>query len=128
MCPRAQVAENACVTSVLIIDDHSGFRKRARRLLEAEGFRVVGEAADGATGVEAARRLAPDLVLLDLKLPDTSGFAVSAELTGGAHGPAVVITSTHDSEDYGPLARRNGARGFVSKDELSGAALHALLA
>jgi DNA-binding NarL/FixJ family response regulator len=114
--------------TVLIVDDHSAFRSRARRLLEAEGYRVVGEVADGAAAVEAAQRLAPDLVLLDLQLPDASGFAVAAEITGAGSAPAVVITSTRDAADFGELAERNGARGFLSKSELSGAALQALLA
>ena len=105
--------------TVLIVDDHSAFRARARRLLEAEGYRVVGEAADGAEGVAAALRLAPDLVLLDLQLPDASGFAIAAEITGADSPPAVVITSTRDAADFGELAERNGARGFVSKSELT---------
>jgi DNA-binding NarL/FixJ family response regulator len=115
-------------TTVLIVDDHSGFRARARRLLESAGYEVVGEAADGASGVEAARRLAPDVVLLDLQLPDTTGFAVAAEITGAEPAPAVVITSTRDAADFAELALRNGARGFLSKAELSGRGLRALLA
>ena len=92
-------------TTVLIVDDHSAFRSRARRMLEADGFEVVGEAADGASGVDAARRLEPDIVLLDLQLPDTTGFAVAEEIAGEA---AVVITSTRDSADFDALARRSG--------------------
>jgi len=115
-------------TTVLIVDDHGKFRARARRLLESEGYELVGEAADGAAAVEAAQRLAPDLVLLDLQLPDTSGFAVAAELTGADPAPVVVITSTRDAADFEELAVRNGARGFLSKAELSGAGLEALLA
>jgi len=103
-------------TTVLIVDDHTAFRSRARRMLEAEGFEVVGEAGDGASGVAAARRLTPDVVLLDLQLPDTTGFAVAQEIAGDF---AVVITSTHDDEDIGAMARRSGACGFVSKSELS---------
>ena len=114
--------------SVLIVDDHSGFRRRARRLLEAEGYAVVGEAEDGAHGVAAARELAPDLVLLDVNLPDTDGFAVAAALTGEPEGPAVVITSTRDADDVAARVRACGARGFVPKGELSGAALDAVLA
>ena len=114
--------------SVLIVDDHGGFRRRARRLLEAEGFAVVGEAEDGARGVTAARDLAPDLVLLDVNLPDTDGFAVAEELTGADAAPAVVITSTRDAADVADRVRACGARGFVPKDELSGAALDAVLA
>ena len=112
--------------SVLIVDDHSGFRARARRLLEAEGYAVIGEAANGAQAIRAARALAPDLVLLDVNLPDTDGFAVAQELTGHADAPAVVITSTRDAADVADRVRACGARGFVPKGELSGAALTAL--
>jgi DNA-binding NarL/FixJ family response regulator len=115
-------------TTVLIVDDHSAFRSRAKRMLEAEGFEVVGEAADGASGVDAAKRLAPDVVLLDLQLPDTTGFDVAQEIAAERSvSPAVVITSTRESEDYEDRARRSGARGFVSKAELSGAAIEELL-
>jgi DNA-binding NarL/FixJ family response regulator len=111
-------------TTVLIVDDHTAFRSRARRMLEADGFEVVGEAADGASGVDAARRLTPDVVLLDLQLPDTTGFAVAEEI---ASDTAVVITSTRDDDDFGPLARKSGALGFLSKADLSGAAIEQLL-
>jgi len=114
-------------TTVLIVDDHAGFRASARRLLEADGFAVVGEAADGASGLAEAGRLAPDLVLLDLQLPDISGFTVAARLSAADHPPAVVITSTRDVADFQALARRSGARSFVAKSELSGAALAAAL-
>ena len=114
-------------TTVLIVDDHAGFRSRARRMLEADGYEIVGEAVDGAAGVEAARRLAPDVVLLDLQLSDTSGFAVAEQITGDPPAPAVVITSTRDDSDFDTLARRSGARGFIGKSELSSAAIERLL-
>ena len=82
-------ASRACETirsmpvSVLIVDDHPSFRATARLLLESEGFEVVGEAADGAAGLRDARALEPDLVLLDVQLPDIDGFEVAAQLTGG---------------------------------------------
>jgi len=112
------------VRTLVIVDDHAGFRSSARELLELDAFEVVGEAGDGASGVAAARRLTPDVVLLDLQLPDTTGFAVAQEIAGDF---AVVITSTHDDEDIGAMARRSGACGFVSKSELSGAAIEQLL-
>jgi DNA-binding NarL/FixJ family response regulator len=112
---------------VLIVDDHPSFRATARLLLESEGFEVVGEAADGASGLREARALAPDLVLLDVQLPDLDGFEVATQLTSGEDGPVVVLTSSRDEADFGPLVQQSGARGFVPKAELSGAALLALL-
>jgi DNA-binding NarL/FixJ family response regulator len=114
-------------TTVLIVDDHPSFRATARLLLQSEGFDVVGEAEDGASALAAVRELRPDLVLLDVQLPDTDGFEVAARLTGNGHGPAVVLVSSRDRSDFGPLVARSGARGFVAKAELSGAALAALL-
>jgi DNA-binding NarL/FixJ family response regulator len=116
------------VTSVLIVDDHPSFRASARALLQAEGFEVVGEAADGAEALRAVEELHPDVVLLDVQLPDTDGFDVAARLTRmNARAPAVVLTSSRDSSDFGPLVAYSGARGFVPKAELSGKALATLL-
>jgi DNA-binding NarL/FixJ family response regulator len=106
------------------VDDHTGFRSRARRLLEAEGWQVVGEAADGAEALRAAADLQPEVVLLDVHLPDTSGLAVAGELRGG---PAVVLTSSRDACDFADRLAATGACGFVPKAELSGEALSALL-
>jgi DNA-binding NarL/FixJ family response regulator len=113
-------------TSVLIVDDHPSFRLSARRMLEAEGYAVVGEAEDGAAAIAAARELDPDLVLLDVQLPDIDGFDVASRLANGA-GPAIVLVSSRDSSDFGPLVARSGALGFVPKAELSGARIHELL-
>jgi DNA-binding NarL/FixJ family response regulator len=126
------VANSLChdsgVTSVLIVDDHPSFRASARALLEAEGFEVVGEAEDGAAALRAAKELRPDVVLLDVQLPDTDGFDVAARLTRGAGDPpAVVLTSSRDGSDFGPLVKYSGARGFVPKAELSAAVLATLL-
>src|SRR3954452_17703285 len=112
---------------VLIVDDHPTFRLTARALLESEGFDVVGEAEDGASAIETARRLKPDVVLLDVQLPDIDGFEVARRLTSNGSSPGVVLTSSRDGSDFGPLVERSGARGFVPKAELSGAALQALL-
>jgi DNA-binding NarL/FixJ family response regulator len=110
---------------VVIVDDHAPFRASARRLLELEGWTVVGEAADGASGVATVEQVRPDLVLLDIALPDTTGFDVANRLSGG---PArVVLVSSRDDSDFGGRVRRSGAVGFIAKDELSGAALTALL-
>lgn len=101
----------------------------ARALLEAEGFEVVGEADNGVAGLRAAKELRPDVVLLDVQLPDFDGFEVAARLThGNGRAPAVVLTSSRDASDFGPLVAQSGARGFVPKAELSGGALATLIA
>jgi DNA-binding NarL/FixJ family response regulator len=114
-------------TSVLIVDDHPSFRATARMLLELEGYNVVGEAPDGMSAITAAHELTPDVVLLDVNLPDIDGFDVASRLTNGGGGPTVVLCSSRDSSDFGPLVARSGARGFISKADLSGATLAALL-
>jgi DNA-binding NarL/FixJ family response regulator len=116
------------VMSVLIVDDHPSFRASARRLLEAEGFDVVGEAGDGHAAIAAVQRLQPDLVLLDVQLPDINGFEVAARLGELGLPSAVVLTSSRNPAEYGPLAAETVVRGFVPKAELSGAVLTALLA
>jgi DNA-binding NarL/FixJ family response regulator len=112
---------------VLVVDDHPRFRATARRALECDGWTVVGEAHDGAAALAEARRLAPDLVLLDVGLPDVSGLLVARALADTAPGVAVVLVSTHDAGDFAQLAHAHGARGFLAKAELSGAALDGLL-
>jgi DNA-binding NarL/FixJ family response regulator len=114
-------------TTVLIVDDHPVFRQSARRMLEEEGYDVIGEAADGRTAVAAARDLKPQLVLLDVQLPDIDGFDVAARISDGADAPIVVLTSSRDSADFGPLVARSGARGFVPKSELGASTLAAVI-
>jgi DNA-binding NarL/FixJ family response regulator len=109
---------------ILIVDDHPSFRASARALLEADGYEVVGEASDGASAVASAHALRPDIVLLDVQLPDIDGFEVAERLRGG---PAVVLTSSREASDYGPLPLDSGARGFVPKAELTGDGIAALL-
>jgi DNA-binding NarL/FixJ family response regulator len=113
--------------TVLVVDDHAGFRSRARLLLEAEGFEVVGEVADGETALAEAQRLHPELVLLDVQLPELDGFDVAARITADGGAPAVVLTSSRDWSDSAELIMRCGARGFLRKDQLSGAAIGELL-
>lgn len=112
---------------VLIVDDHDVFRSRARALLESGGYDVVGEAQDGAGAITQAWRLAPDVVLLDVQLPDRDGFAVAAALGAASRPPSVVLTSSREAADYG--SRLCGARalGFIHKAELSRSRLDALL-
>jgi DNA-binding NarL/FixJ family response regulator len=110
--------------TVVIVDDHAPFRNAARRLLELDGFEVVGEAEDGASALALARRLQPDLVLVDVMLPDRSGFEIAAELSQSAK---VVLISSRGKADFGPRARKSGALGFIAKEQLSGAAISELL-
>jgi DNA-binding NarL/FixJ family response regulator len=111
--------------TVLVVDDHPAFRASARRLLELDGFCVVGEAADAEEAVELARKLEPRLVLLDIGLPDRSGFDVAGEL---AHGRTqVVLISSREQADLGRRIRESGALGFISKERLSGEAILALV-
>jgi DNA-binding NarL/FixJ family response regulator len=111
------------VSRVLIVDDHPGFRRFARRLLEAEGVDVVGEAADGASALEAAERLEPDVVLLDVLLPGSDGFAVAERLRARDPQLRIVLTSSRDRADFGSRLAAAPVAGFVHKDDLSAAAL-----
>jgi DNA-binding NarL/FixJ family response regulator len=122
--PLAATINYQMATSVLIVDDHPSFRASARMLLEAEGFDVVGEANDGLSALRAVEELRPDVVLLDVQLPDIDGREVAVRLSANGSAPAIVLTSSRDLEDIGVLT---GVRGFIPKSELSGAALEALL-
>jgi DNA-binding NarL/FixJ family response regulator len=113
--------------SVLIVDDHATFRAQARALLEADGFTVVGEAEDGASGLVAARSLEPHLVLLDIGLPDVDGFEIARAIAADGPRPFVVLTSSREASAYGPRLANSGVLGFIAKDDLSGAGIRALL-
>ena len=111
--------------TILIVDDHAPFRSCARNLLEAEGFEVVGEAENGAAALRLAEEVQPDVVLLDVHLPDFDGFEVAVRLRKLDPAPDVVLTSSRD--DYAALVEDSAARAFVRKDELSGDTLAAAL-
>ena len=113
--------------TVLIVDDHEAFRVSASALLEAEGFAVLGEAADGGAAIVESERLRPDVVLLDIQLPDLDGFTVAERLAAAREPPAVVLISSREAEAYGPRLESAAVQGFISKRELSGAALAALI-
>lgn len=131
-CPQC-VARMACDTivdvrpTVLIVDDHEAFRSSARALLDAEGFDVIGEAADGQEAVKAVAALRPNIVLLDIQLPGLDGLAVAEQLAATPHPPQVVLISSRDAVSYGPRLRGTPARGFIPKSGLSGEALAALV-
>lgn len=116
------------VHTILIVDDHPTFRSQARALLEADGFLVVGEAGDGSSGLAAVLAFAPELVLLDIGLPDIDGFEVSRKMASIQPAPPdVVLTSSREASSFGARVADSGALGFLPKDELSGAAIRALL-
>jgi DNA-binding NarL/FixJ family response regulator len=116
--------------TVLIVDDHPGYRAAARAVLEADGFEVVGETATGLEAVAEAARLRPDIVLLDIGLPDIDGIEVAQRITAAAGGeaPAVVLISSRDGAGCENVFANCGARGFIPKAELSGDAISALAA
>jgi DNA-binding NarL/FixJ family response regulator len=114
--------------TLLIVDDHAGYRSSARALLEADGHLVVvGEAGTGIEAITAAHQLRPDIVLLDIALPDIDGFAVCESIVAGetVH-PIVVLTSSRSPASYGSRLSASRARGFISKEELTAASLREL--
>jgi DNA-binding NarL/FixJ family response regulator len=114
--------------TVLIVDDHPSFRASARRMLEADGLEVVGEAQDGETALTAAAQLRPELVLLDVRLPDIDGLEVARRmLREPGWRPQVVLVSSHDHSDFGDAIGASGARGFIPKSELSTEAIESLV-
>jgi CheY-like chemotaxis protein len=110
-------------TRVLVVDDNTAFRATARRVLEHGGFDVVAEAATGAGAIEEAQRHGPDLVLLDVQLPDIDGFQVADHLARFDQPPAVILVSSLDSRDFGALVDDSPVLGFIPKAELSTAAI-----
>lgn len=125
---RRGLCQNAGMsTTVLIVDDHAGFRSFARAFLRAEGYSVVGEARDGKSGLAEARRLRPELILLDVQLPDIDGFEVARRLIVGGSRSAIVLISSRDASDYRRRLAVSGARGFIAKSDLSRASLAAVL-
>jgi DNA-binding NarL/FixJ family response regulator len=114
--------------TVLIVDDHPSFRAIAQLVLETDGFSVVGTACDGESGVAATLELAPDVVLLDVELPDIDGFEVAARLRRAGSVAAIVLVSSRGDDEFGSLVAESGARGFVTKSELTGDAVRHLVA
>ncbi len=114
--------------TVLIVDDHPSFRAVARMMLETDGFAVVGTEEDGESGVAGTLQLDPDVVLLDVELPDIDGFEVAARLRAAGSRAAIVLASSRDRADFGSLVDESGARGFLTKADLSGDAIRRLVA
>jgi two-component system response regulator EvgA len=115
------------MSTILIIDDDPRFRTQACEVLEADGFVVIGQAVDGASGLEAARSLRPDFVLLDIGLPDVQGFEVARALALDRPAPLVVLTSSRDARAYGRRLTNGHYLGFIPKELISGTAIRALV-
>ena len=114
----------------LIVDDSPHFLDAARGLLERQGVRVVGVAANGADALRRTTELRPDVTLVDIDLGGESGLELARRLHGQAGPPPapVILISTHAEQDYAELIAASPAVGFLSKNALSAAAIHALLA
>jgi two-component system, chemotaxis family, chemotaxis protein CheY len=122
------VINNADVGArIFVVDDHVGFRESVRRLLEMEGYMVVGEAADGRSALLRMPKLEPEIALVDLHLPDIDGVELASRLRELVHPPSVILTSSHDGTDLLPFIATSGASGFVPKAELSREAIERLL-
>ncbi|MCA1698145.1 MAG: response regulator transcription factor [Actinobacteria bacterium] len=105
--------------TVVIVDDHADFRAQAVELLQSAGYVVVGSCRDGGSALDAIATLRPDVVLLDVQLPDIDGFGVLEQVGGLSEGPTVVLISTREAADYGGRVARSGAAAFITKAELS---------
>jgi len=114
------------VQTVLVVDDHAGFRAQTRRLLERNRY-VVVEAADGAEALAQGAAHRPDLVLLDVHLPDTDGFTVASELRRAGLTGSILLVSTHREIDHADRAAASDANGFLDKAELSAVTIAAAL-
>jgi len=115
------------VGTLVVVDDHAGFRQVVSAMLTAAGWQVIGEASTGAAAPDMIMRLAPDLVLLDVVLPDMDGFAVAEHLAAAGCRSAVVLISGHDRSDFEGRVRAAPVRGFLAKEMISGQALARLL-
>jgi DNA-binding NarL/FixJ family response regulator len=112
--------------TVLLIDDDPGFRMLARRALAGTQMVVVGEADTAAGGARAARELKPDVMLVDVGLPDGDGIALAQELSTLPWSPRIVLTSVDPDAASAEVVQSSGAVGFVPKHDLPGRGLELL--
>lgn len=102
--------------NILIADDHALFRDSLRSLLEARGLTVAGEARNGREAVELARRIQPDIVLMDLSMPDMDGLAATRLISAGQPEVKVVILTASDDDSNLFEAIKSGAQGYLLKN------------
>ncbi len=113
--------------TILVVDDDERFRRWAVAWLRAEGYDIVGEANGADAAVSWVRRLRPEVVLVDVQLPDLDGFELTEMLRAEPHAPAVLLISSRDASDYGDRISSSGARGFIRKDQLTSDVIEPLL-
>ena len=102
--------------TVIVVDDHELLRAGTRQILEqADGFDVIGEAADGASAVRLVRELGPDVVLVDIRLPDENGIDVARKILALEAPPIVLVLSAYDDEHYVRAALAAGVSGYLLK-------------
>ncbi len=113
--------------TVLVVDDQAPFRMAAKAVLRrAEGFILAGEASSGTEAVELVDDLAPDLVLMDINMPEMNGVEATRRIVGERPGTVVFLCSTYDASDLPADAPASGARAYVHKEHLSPAVLREL--
>ena len=115
------------VNTVLIVDDHEGYRSFLASMLESEDLTVCGVARDGESALDAVLAAMPDLVVLDVHLPGIDGFEVAQRISTYPRRPAVILISTRDAEDFGTRIATAPVLGFVPKHEMSVGRLQSLL-
>jgi DNA-binding NarL/FixJ family response regulator len=113
--------------TVLIVDDHDGFRRSMRRMLERAGYDVVGEAVDGMSAIAEALRLQPDIALVDIRLPDIDGFAVATAIRSARSARSILLISTRQRLDHGERLASSDADGFIEKSDLSARSIAAIV-
>ena len=111
----------------VIVDDDETFLDVARALLERDGITVAGVAHNCAEAIQRAEALLPDVVLIDIRLGDESGFDAARQLANNRHSAALIMISTHAGADYADLIAESSAKGFVAKTDLSAAAIGRVL-
>jgi CheY-like chemotaxis protein len=113
--------------TVLVVDDDDGFRKLVSRMLRSWGLTVLGEAGTSAEGLLRTTELRPDVVLVDVGLPDGDGFSLTNKIVGLPWQPRVVVISSDADRANAAAALDAGAVGFVAKEELPGTPARTLI-